>query len=142
MILHSLPIHPSLLRTFGFSAISTYKSYLPSIFGRKTTFKMFGMAVFEAIEVKRQSMLNFVSVTSKFCNHFWKFGCQRLPYFFWGWQPNFQKFEVTASKFNIACPLTSMASKTATPNIFKIVSNQCISSKVIWMDGRYAWSIG
>ena len=25
--------HPSLLRTFGFSAISTYKSYLPSIFG-------------------------------------------------------------------------------------------------------------
>ena len=25
--------HPSLLRTFGFSAISTYNSYLPSIFG-------------------------------------------------------------------------------------------------------------
>ena len=25
---------PSLLRTFGFSATSTYNSYLPSIFGR------------------------------------------------------------------------------------------------------------
>ena len=29
--------HPSLLRTFGFSAISTYDSYLPSIFGRNAS---------------------------------------------------------------------------------------------------------
>ena len=32
-------IHSSLLRTFGFSAISTYDSYLPSIFGK---FAIFG----------------------------------------------------------------------------------------------------
>ena len=29
----SLSDHPSLLRPFGFSAVSTYDSYLPSIFG-------------------------------------------------------------------------------------------------------------
>ena len=28
-----ITFHSSLLRTFGFSAISTYNSYLPSIFG-------------------------------------------------------------------------------------------------------------
>ena len=33
-------------------------------------FKIFGRAIFEAIEV------NFEVTTSKFCNHFWKFGCQ------------------------------------------------------------------
>jgi hypothetical protein len=38
-------------------------------------FKIFGRAVFEAIEVKGRSMLNFEVTTSKFCNHFWKFGC-------------------------------------------------------------------
>ena len=37
--------HPSLLRTFGFSAISTYDSHLPSIFGRNAL-------VFEVVEVK------------------------------------------------------------------------------------------
>ena len=44
--------HPSLLRTFGFSAISTYNSYLPSIF--------------EAIEVKGQLMLSFGFSTRNF----------------------------------------------------------------------------
>ena len=39
---------------------------------------MFGVAVFEAIEVKGRSMLNFEVKTSKFCNHFWNFGCQPL----------------------------------------------------------------
>ena len=48
--------HPSLLKTFGFSAISTYDSYIPSIFGTNTliwgtldlrlNFKMFGWATF------------------------------------------------------------------------------------------------
>jgi hypothetical protein len=33
-------------------------------------FKMFGRAVFEVIEVKGQSMLNFEAAVSKFCNHF------------------------------------------------------------------------
>ena len=39
-------------------------------------FKIFVRAVFEAIEVKERSMLNFEVTTSKICNHFWKFGCQ------------------------------------------------------------------
>ena len=33
-------------------------------------FKIFGRAVFEAIEVKGPQMLNFEVTTSKFCNHF------------------------------------------------------------------------
>jgi hypothetical protein len=37
--------------------------------------------------------------------------------------------EAAASKFNINCPLTSMASKTASPNVLKLASIQCISSK-------------
>ena len=37
---------------------------------------MFGVAIFEAIEVKGRSMLNFEVTTSKICNHFSKFGCQ------------------------------------------------------------------
>ena len=44
-----------------------------------------------------------------------------------------------ASKFNIDCPLTSMASKTALPYISKIASNQCICSKdwwEVWIVGR------
>ena len=133
-------------------------------------------------------MLNFEAVTLKFCNLFWKLGCQpkkregkpmydkwfesfdlfvffivpqrlvsnakrktsksnkseltnclsykSLPYFFQGWQPNSQKwlqnFEVTASKFNIDCPLTSMTSNTAALNILKLASNHCISSKYWW----------
>ena len=36
--------------------------------------KMFGLAAFEAIEVKRLSMLNLEVTTSKICNHFRKFG--------------------------------------------------------------------
>jgi hypothetical protein len=42
------------------------------------------------------------------------------------------KFEAVASKFNINRPLTSMASmasKTASTNVFKLASIQCISSK-------------
>ena len=39
-------------------------------------FKIFGLAVFEAIEVKGRSMLNFEATTLKFCNIFWKLGCQ------------------------------------------------------------------
>ena len=38
--------------------------------------KMFGLAAFEAIEVKRLSMLNLEVTTSKICNRFRKFGCQ------------------------------------------------------------------
>ena len=52
-----------------------------------------------------------------------------LPYF----------FEVAASKFNIDCSLTSMASKMALPYISKIASNQCICSKdwwELWIVGR------
>ena len=44
------------MRTLAFSAISTYNSYLPSIFGKmhwfEVIFKMFGRAVFEVIKVK------------------------------------------------------------------------------------------
>jgi hypothetical protein len=39
------------------------------------------------------------------------------------------KFEAVASKYNINRPLTSMASKTASTNVFKLASIQCISSK-------------
>jgi hypothetical protein len=48
-------------------------------------------------------------------------------------ETNFQSylknFEVTVSIFNLEHPLTSMASKTALPNILKVASNQCICSK-------------
>jgi hypothetical protein len=61
------------------------------------------------------------------------FVIQRSALLFWGWPPNFHKWlqnlEVAASKFNIDCPLTSMASKTARANILKIASNQCKFSK-------------
>ena len=55
--------------------------------------------------------------------------------------PNFQ---VTTSKFKIEHPLTSMASKTALPNIIKMVSNCHIFSKD-WYDvyavrGLWSWS--
>ena len=33
-------------------------------------FKIFGKAVFEAIEVKGRKMLNFEVTTSKLCSHF------------------------------------------------------------------------
>jgi hypothetical protein len=54
--------HPSLLRTIGFSAISTYDSYFPSIFGKKCSdlmlfSKYLGGPFFEVIEVKRGHMV-------------------------------------------------------------------------------------
>ena len=42
----------------------------------EAVFKIFACAVFEAIEAKGQLRLNFEGATSKFCSHFWKFGCQ------------------------------------------------------------------
>jgi hypothetical protein len=67
----------------------------------------------------------------------------RSALLFQGWQPNFQKrlpnFEFAASKFNINCPLTSLASKMTHTNILKIFSNQCIYSKdwwELWIVGR------
>ena len=54
------------------------------------------------------------------------FVIQRSTLPFWGWQPNFQKwlkiFEVVTSKFNIRCPFTSMASKTALPKLHQIAA--------------------
>ena len=50
--------HSSLLRTFVFFCDLFLK------------FIRLACAVFEAIEVKGQLMLNFEAVTSKFCNHF------------------------------------------------------------------------
>ena len=47
--------------------------------------------------------------------------------------------EVSASKFYIYCPLTSMSSKMALPYISKIASNQYICSKDpwgLWIVGR------
>ena len=35
------------------------------------------------------------------------------------------KIKIKISKFNLECPLTSTASKTASPNILKISSNHC-----------------
>ena len=72
--------HSSLLRTFVFFAISTYNSYLHQSLEQmhwfEAIFEIFAHAIFEAIEVKGRSMLNFEAVTLKFGNHFWKFGCQ------------------------------------------------------------------
>ena len=69
------------------------------------------------------------------------FVIQRSALRFRGWQPNFQKwlrnFEVTASKFNIDRPLTSMASKTAHKFFLKIASNQFKFSKYWWV-----WILG
>ena len=70
------------------------------------------------------------------------FVIQKSALLFRGWQPNFQKwlqnFKVAASKFNINCSLTSMASKMAFPYISKIASNQCICSKDWWE----VWIVG
>ena len=41
-------------------------------------------------------------------------------------------FSELAKKINLKHPLTSMVSKMALPNILKIASNQCISSKDWW----------
>jgi hypothetical protein len=37
-------------------------------------FFKFSLWPFEVVEVEWRSMLNFEAATSKFCNHFWKFG--------------------------------------------------------------------
>ena len=69
-----------LLGTFGFlqplPKIHTSYQYLEDLEWFEAIFKIFAWAVFEAIEVKGQSRLNFEAATSKVCNHFWKFGCQ------------------------------------------------------------------
>ena len=59
-----------------FPKIHTSHQYLEDLECFEAIFKIFACAVFEAIEVKGQSRLNFKAATSKFCNHFWKFGCQ------------------------------------------------------------------
>ena len=73
------------------------------------------------------------------------FVIQRPALPFWGLQPNFQKrlqnFEVLTSKFNIERPLTSMTSKTALPNIFKIASNCCIFFKEWRINCWGAWKL-
>ena len=73
------------------------------------------------------------------------FVIQKSALLFQHWQPIFKKwlqnFEVTASKFDIDIPLTSIVSKMATPNILKIDSNQCISSKLL-MKGGMNYIIG
>ena len=50
--------------------------YLEDLEWFEAIFKIFVHAVFEAIVVKGWSRLNFEAATSKFCNNFWKFGCQ------------------------------------------------------------------
>ena len=56
--------------------IHTCYNSLEQINWFEAIFKMFCSAVFEAIEVKGRSRLNFEVATSKFCNYFWTFGCQ------------------------------------------------------------------
>ena len=62
-------IHPSLLRTFGFSAISTYDSYLPSIFGTNALiwgfFQNFCKANVWSHWGRRTFMVEFEAATSK-----------------------------------------------------------------------------
>ena len=57
------PAHPSLLRTLGFlptlSTIHSPHQSLEQIHRFEATFKMFGRTVFEAIEVKERTRLNF-----------------------------------------------------------------------------------
>ena len=61
---------------------------------------------------------------------------QKPALLFQGWHPNCQKwwknFKVDALKFNIDCPLTSIASKMALSYISKIASNRWICSKDWW----------
>ena len=56
--------------------IHTFHQYLEDLEWFEAIFKIFVRAIFEAIEVKGRSRLNFEAATLKFCNHFWKFGCQ------------------------------------------------------------------
>ena len=72
--------HSSLLRTSGFlqplPKIHTSHQYLEDLHWFEAIYKIFVLPVFEAIEVKWRSMLNFEVTTFKICNHSWKFGCQ------------------------------------------------------------------
>ena len=56
--------------------IHSFHQSLEQMHWFEAIFEMFCSAVFEAIEVKGRSMLNFEAVTLKFCNKFWKLGCQ------------------------------------------------------------------
>ena len=56
--------------------IHTSHQYLEDFHWFEAILKNFGRAIFEAIELKGHSMLNFEVTTSKICNHIWKFGCQ------------------------------------------------------------------
>jgi hypothetical protein len=58
------------------SKIHTSHQYLDDLHWFDAIFKIFVCAVFEAIDVKGWSRLNFEAATSKICNHFRKFGCQ------------------------------------------------------------------
>ena len=58
------------------NVLYTSHQYMEDLHWFKANFKIFGQVVFEAIEVKGHLMLNFEVTPSKFCNYFWKFGCQ------------------------------------------------------------------
>jgi hypothetical protein len=72
--------HTCLREIFGSTSRPTNNIYVILILGKMqqfdAIFEILGRAVFEAIEIKGHSMLNFEVTTSKFCNHFWKFGGQ------------------------------------------------------------------
>ena len=53
--------------------IHTSHQYLEDLHWFEAIFKNLACAVFEVIEVEWQSMLNFETATSKFCNCSWKF---------------------------------------------------------------------
>ena len=58
------------------SKIHASPQYLEDLEWFEAILKIFALAVFEVIEVKGRSRLNFEAATSKFCNHLWKFGYQ------------------------------------------------------------------
>ena len=66
------------------------------------------------------------------CNH-WSYLCPALPYMFESFLTRLKVFEVKISKLNFKRLFTSIASKTALPNILKIASNKSISSKDFYM---------
>ena len=69
--------HSSLLKAFGFlRSLPTIHSFHQSLTQRlEAILKMYGRAIFEAIEVKGRPMLNFETAILIFWNHFWKFCC-------------------------------------------------------------------
>ena len=98
-------------------------------------FEIFSWAVFEAIEVKGRSMLNFEVTTSKFCNNFWKFGrnlkkvrqagvWERISkfWFYWLWELSF-RITYKSKLWGTTCKKT---------NFLKKASNQCKSSRYYW----------